>query len=108
MAHPTDLRLHVGHRVRELRKLQKISLEVLGERSGLNDKFIQAIETGRKAPTVDSIDKLVRGLGVEVKELLVFEDTSPEAMRRRAAVLLARVRDDDLPQVVRILEAALA
>jgi transcriptional regulator with XRE-family HTH domain len=107
MAKPTQLRIQVGHRVRDLRKRQHLSLEALGERSGLNDKFIQAIETGRKAPTVDSLDKLVRGLGIEVRELLLFEDNSLEVMRVRAGVLLSRVPDEELPQVIRILEAAL-
>lgn len=107
MAKASQLRILFGQRVRELRKRQRMSLEALGEKSGLNDKFIQAIETGRKAPTIDSIEKLTNGLGVNVKELLLFEDNSAEAMRKRANQLLNRVTDDDLPRVVRMLEAAL-
>jgi transcriptional regulator with XRE-family HTH domain len=107
MAKASQLRLHFGQRVREIRKRQRLSLEALGEKSGLNDKFIQAIETGRKAPTIDSIEKLTVGLGVSVKELLLFEDNSAESMRKRAHQLLARIPDADLPKVVRMLEAAL-
>lgn len=107
MRKPLSLRARLGERVRSLRVRRGLSLEALAERAHLNDKFIQAIETARQAPTVDSIGKLAIGLGVDLRELFTFEDESPTALRRKAANLVQKASDHDLGRIVRLLEAAL-
>jgi putative transposase len=73
MPRADSLRIRFGQRVREIRRRQGLSLERLAERAKLNDKFIQAIETGRQSPSIDTIEKLAIGLDVDVRELLVIE-----------------------------------
>jgi transcriptional regulator with XRE-family HTH domain len=101
------LRERFGRRVRELRLRQDLSLEELAERAGLNDKFVQAVETARQAPTVDSVEKLCTGLGVNLRELFIFEDERPVVLRRRALQLVRDAADSDLGRIVRLLEAGL-
>ena len=107
MAKTPSLRDRLGERVRELRRRKKLSLEKLAERAKLNDKFIQAVETGRQAPTIDTIEKLAHGLDVPVAELFAIEDQSPKAMRARARELVGSASDHDIARIVRLLEAAL-
>lgn len=77
--------------MRELRRTKELSLEALAERAKLNDKFIQAIETGRQAPSIDTIEKLALGLGVTLRELLLLDEDgieeSPTGVRARARQL---------------------
>jgi len=106
IASPT-LRVRFGKRVREIRLRHDLSLENLAEKSGLNDKFIQAVETARQSPTIDTIEKLAHGLGVELGELFSFEEESPAALRRRATRLVQAADDHDLARIVRLLASAL-
>lgn len=106
MARSPDLRVRFGQRVRQLRRQRDLTLEQLGERSKLSDKFLQAIETGRQAPTIETIEKLARGLAVTAHELFIAEDT-PRALRARARELVAEASDSEIVRIVRLLEAAL-
>ncbi len=106
MSSPT-LRVRFGKRVREIRLRQDLSLEALAEKSGLNDKFIQAVETARQSPTIDTIEKLAHGLDVEIGELFTFEEESPAILRRRATRLVQTADDNDLARIVRLLHSAL-
>jgi transcriptional regulator with XRE-family HTH domain len=74
-----NLRIRLGKRVRQLRRDKDLSIEKLAELAKLSDKFIQAIETGRQAPSIDSIEKLARGLDVPVTDLLEGEPPRADA-----------------------------
>jgi transcriptional regulator with XRE-family HTH domain len=107
MARHLDLRIRFGQRVRELRRHRDLTLEQLGEQAKLSDKFVQAVETGRQLPTVDTIQKLARGLGVPPATLFAIEDRGPRALRARARELIADAPDADMAKIVRLLEAIL-
>jgi transcriptional regulator with XRE-family HTH domain len=107
MGRQAELRHRFGQRVRELRRRQKLTLEKLGERSSLSDKFVQSIETGKQAPTVDAIEKLARGLGVEPAELFVADERNVKDLRARARELVGEAADSEIAKVVRLLEALL-
>ena len=106
MSSPT-LRVRLGCRVRELRLRQKLSLESLAEKAGLNDKSIQAVETARQSPTIDTIEKVALGLGVNLKELFSFEDELPDALGKRASRLVQNAHDQEFAWIVRLLESEL-
>ena len=97
------LRMRFGRRVRELRQKREMSLETLGEHAGVNDKYIQSVETARQSPTLDIVEKIAEGLGVRVVEL--FSEELPATTRERAAKLLDQVDDDDLRRIVTVLQA---
>lgn len=99
------LRVLFGRRLRELRKEQGLSLEALGERSGVDDKYIQSVETAKQAATVDTIEKLATGLGVLPKDLFAFSDELPMETRDRIDRLLAVAGDGDLKKIARVVEA---
>lgn len=93
--------------MRQLRRQRDLTLEQLGEHSRLSDKFLQAIETGRQAPTLETIVKLARGLGVAPHELLSLDEQTPRALRARARELIAAATDADIARIVLVLEAML-
>lgn len=107
MARPTDIKLRFGKRIRQLRKQRELTLEKLGERSQVSNKFLQALETGKQAPTIETIEKLSRGLGVGMHELLAIEERTPKALRARAREMIADASDAEVARIVGVLEAML-
>ena len=58
-----------GERVKELRKDKGLSQEQLAEKIKRDPRSVVAIEGGKRNPTLNTIDKLAKALGVEIKEL---------------------------------------
>ncbi len=69
----------LAEKVKELRKRNGISQELLAENSGLSLRTIQRIENGETQPTGDSIKKLSGALSVTPNELIdwqIIEDNN--------------------------------
>jgi transcriptional regulator with XRE-family HTH domain len=60
----------LGEAVRARRKVAGFSQERLAEKAGLSTVFISRVERGKESPSVDSLVKIARALGVSVHELV--------------------------------------
>jgi transcriptional regulator with XRE-family HTH domain len=60
-----------GKRVRYLRKLKNMTQEELAFRSHLNKNYICDIENGRRNVSLRAIEKVAKGLGVEMDVLFI-------------------------------------
>lgn len=58
-----------GIKVAELRKKQGLSQEVLAEMCGLHRTYIGFIERGEKSPTLNTVEKIIKGLNINISEL---------------------------------------
>lgn len=63
-----------GQLVVSLRKKQGISQEELAFRAGINRSYMGVIERGEKSPSVDTISKVAKGLGLSVQDLFKLDD----------------------------------
>jgi transcriptional regulator with XRE-family HTH domain len=72
-----DIRDKFGQRLKLLRRIKKMSQDALSLASGLDRSFISEIETGKRSPTLDTIDKIAKALNVLPVELLVFSVSEP-------------------------------
>lgn len=61
-----------GKRIAKLRKTQEISQEELAFRCSIHRTYIGALERGEKSPTLNTIEKLAKGLNASMVEL--FKD----------------------------------
>jgi len=62
-------------RVRELREARGLSQEAFAEKAGLTYKYYQHVEAGRKRDIrVSTVQKLAKACGVELWELLNFDE----------------------------------
>jgi transcriptional regulator with XRE-family HTH domain len=79
----TRSREHVafGRALRQLRDAQGLSQEQLGYKAGLHRNYIGGVERAELNPTLTSIVKLARALGMQPSELLA----AAEALPRRTA-----------------------
>lgn len=63
-------RRQFAEQLRAERQRQGLSMEDLAARCGLSWSYIGQVERGTRNITVDNMDALARGLGVQVKDLL--------------------------------------
>lgn len=66
-----DHRESLGYRVRFLRSEQNLTLEEVAERGELFWTQVQRIEQGKVNPTLDTLARLARGLGVPIAHLFL-------------------------------------
>jgi transcriptional regulator with XRE-family HTH domain len=65
-----DVGRRVGGNIRRLREDQAISQEELAHRAGLHRTYISQVERAVKSPTLHSLDRIARALGVPLTELV--------------------------------------
>ena len=63
-------RRRLGDTVRAQRQNAGFSQEKLAEKSGLSTVFISRIERGKESPSVDSLVKIAKALGLKARDLL--------------------------------------
>ncbi len=64
-----ELRQRFGGRVRELREERGISLRQFAMQINADKTFISGVERGERSATLDTIEKIAKGLGVSISEL---------------------------------------
>ena len=64
----------LAKRIRQLRKINKISQEKLAEKADLHPTFIGTIERGEKNPTILSLEKTAKAFNTSLSEFLTFPD----------------------------------
>ena len=74
----------VGGHVRELRLEQGLTLQGLGERTGLSPAMLSLLERGKTAPSLGTLVVLAQALGVQPGDLLASPDGAPETVSRAA------------------------
>lgn len=60
----------IGEKIRRLRERLKLSQEELSERARINRSYLSHIENGKSVPTIEVAERIARGLGVPLSELL--------------------------------------
>lgn len=65
----TNKDLVFGRRLQRVRKRMGFTQEKLAEKTRLSTTFIGLIETGRRRPSLKSLQKIADVLGVNIKEL---------------------------------------
>ena len=75
-----ELRKEFGRRIRQIRKARDWTQEEFGAIAGLDYKYLGAIERGEKNLTIDNIEKIAKGFGIDACQLFLFslKDVMPE------------------------------
>jgi transcriptional regulator with XRE-family HTH domain len=102
-----DARQQLGQRLRHLRRVRGYTQERLAEHIDISPKYLSSIERGAENPTLDLLGRLAKGLQVDLYELFQGEPDAGQSarLRRKLAGLVAEIRTEDLPRLVRVLEA---
>ena len=90
-----------GKRVRELRKSQGLSQQKLALKTGLHYTYIGAVERGERNLSLQSMEKITKGLRVNIVELLSSsESLPPEGQLIERIANLLRHKDLEVLQLV--------
>ena len=71
---PENVKDFLAKRVRERRREAGISQEILADRSGLSLALISEIERSATNPSLTTLAKLAKGLGLSIAEMLDQEE----------------------------------
>ena len=88
-----DINQAFGLALRDIRFKKGVSQEKLG--SAVSRVYISSLERGLRNPTLSTIDKLAKELGIHPLELLIntyaiLDDRDPEEMKNLISVLCAK------------------
>lgn len=90
-AAPTDvdLDLELGPRLRALRTARGLTLRELAGRAGVTESFLSQVERGVASPSIASVQRIARGLGLSIADLFAEMESAGlivrAAERRRIA-----------------------
>lgn len=74
---------HVARLLREERKRQNLSLNVLSKRAGLSRQMVSYVEKEERNPTLDTLLRLTRVLGIDLEEVIKQARRASTVSRRK-------------------------
>lgn len=77
-----EFELPFGTALRRVRLASGMSQEQLGLESGVQRNYISLIETGQNQPTIGTIVKLARALGMKASELVAEAERPVKSTKR--------------------------
>lgn len=89
--------------VREARRRAGLTQQDLAERAGTTQSAIARLETGKSAPSLDTVQRLIRACGLDLEVALVERDDSDASQARRLRGLTPAQRLDRGVKVARQL-----
>jgi transcriptional regulator with XRE-family HTH domain len=89
--------LAIGSRLRKIRKMKGLTLDVLASEIGLTKGYLSKVETGQKVPPIATLARVARALQTDVATLLQGGKGAEEAVTTGISLMRANERH----QVVR-------
>jgi len=62
-----DIKVKIGHRIKELRKELQVTQQTLAFKSELDKTYVNEVENGKRNISVINLEKLIVALEVDVK-----------------------------------------
>jgi transcriptional regulator with XRE-family HTH domain len=91
--------MNIGHAIRICRSAKRLSLDELAENAGISQSYLSMMESGKRKPTLSSIEKVAKALGVPTPILLFLaadkgelQGLDEETVNRLSAAVLNVVR----------------
>jgi len=77
----------IGEKIRYLRIKKGLSQEQLALNAGMNTSYLGQIERGDKNPTINTLEKIARGLDLTIEQLIANSEKESVNTRENNAVL---------------------
>lgn len=87
----SDFKKLLGKKIQFFRKSKKLTQEQLAEMIGIETPSLSYLETGKYAPSIDTLQKLSEVLGVKPWEFYYFNDLTEDEMKKE----LIKALDDN-------------
>lgn len=90
----------LGRRLAFFRKLRDMTQAELAKKVGLSNNFIALIESGRRAPSFETLERLIEVLNVNVNQIFNFEELNEydttEGIRERLSSYISDMTPQDI------------
>ena len=105
-----SLLVQLGKRIQSIREKRGLTQEQLEEKAEVNAKYISALERGQQNVTIKTLEKIAKGLDMELYEMFLFsyEVQSEKAVRKALDSLVKDADVKSLNLCVDFLEKALS
>ncbi len=101
MDNKNSVKLLLGRRIREFRKHNKYTQEQLAERIGIEVPSLSNIENGKNYPNAETIEKIAKGLNIQVFELYIFQHLKePDANKMMEELNIVLKKDTKLLRTI--------
>ncbi|NEW06873.1 helix-turn-helix transcriptional regulator [Paenibacillus sp. SYP-B3998] len=97
----------VGERIRQLRKLKKMSQEQLGELAQLQSSYIGGVERGERNVSLETLEKIIRALDLSYSQFFSFGEIGVSdklSKEELIEVFSGELMTNELTEVRRIFE----
>lgn len=94
----------LGRRLKSLRDQRRLTQEQFEELTGINARYLSALERGRKNVTFEVLERVAKGLKVDMVQLFLFDDQEDKISRRSIEKILSEIPEDRLPKILRITQ----
>jgi transcriptional regulator with XRE-family HTH domain len=105
-----DRKSLLGKRIKQLRKLRRLSQEDLAEKAGISAQYVSNIERGKENPTLDLLFGLADSLKVSLALLCDFQavqEMDRGKLRATVRELVMSAEPEQLKTALRVLRAVL-
>ncbi|MDJ0306524.1 MULTISPECIES: helix-turn-helix transcriptional regulator [Dehalobacter] len=100
----SDLSKLIGERLRIARKEKGLSQEELGSYSDLHPTYIGQLERGEKNITLETLDKILSSLGIELNEFFSFSFLDEDLVIYQIVNRLKKLSNNDLQLILKMLD----
>lgn len=97
----------LGERIKELRKLRKLTQDELSEKIDIDAKHMSRIEVGGSYPSLDTLEKMASALNLEMKDFFEFAHDAKGSKEMRQA-LDSLAKETDIEKLRLLLKVARA
>ena len=92
-----------------MRKIRTMTQEQLGEKAGVDYKYLGGIERGERNPSTENLAKIAKALAVKIHELFIFDHEIEDIrlLKKRIEELLKEANKKEVKTISRVIEAIL-
>lgn len=94
----------LGKRIKQIRELKGLTQEDFEEVSGINARYLSALERGQKNVTVQILEKVAKTLNIEVLDLFYFESKDQKNFDVDLNSVLKTVEPDLKKKIIKVLQ----
>ena len=83
MYNSSEIKILLGKRIKELRKLKDLTQEQLAEKMEIDQRNLSKIECGNNFITADTLSRILNALNIEPQELFFFSHHKDETALKK-------------------------
>lgn len=96
----------LGARIKELRKAKRLSQDQLSEKINIDPKHLSRIEVGKSYPSFNTLAKIAKALGIELKDFFEFmHGVKGKELIENISKLLKEADEDKLRLILKIIRS---